>query len=126
MPGILQPMFGAVVILAIAVAFSKNRRAINWTTVTWGLSLQIVFALIVLKTAIGQRVFEAVLPDDAPAADLLRLPRRRPPLGEEQVGIDAEAVGLVLPAAIFIVERVQHVHQGPSPLSRRTDVITTL
>ena len=47
MPGILQPMFGAVVILAIAVAFSKNRRAINWTTVTWGLSLQIVFALIV-------------------------------------------------------------------------------
>ena len=60
MPGILQPMFGAVVILAIAVAFSKNRRAINWTTVTWGLSLQIVFALIVLKTAIGQRVFEAL------------------------------------------------------------------
>ena len=38
-------------------AFSTNRRAINWTTVAWGLSLQIVFALIVLKTAIGQRVF---------------------------------------------------------------------
>ena len=38
-------------------AFSTNRRAINWTTVAWGLGLQIVFALIVLKTAIGQRVF---------------------------------------------------------------------
>jgi CNT family concentrative nucleoside transporter len=60
MIGVVQPLFGAVVILAIAVAFSKNRRAINWTTVAWGLSLQIVFALIVLKTAIGQRVFETL------------------------------------------------------------------
>jgi concentrative nucleoside transporter, CNT family len=60
MIAILQPLFGAVVILAIAVAFSKNRRAINWTTVAWGLSLQIVFALIVLKTMIGQRVFETL------------------------------------------------------------------
>ena len=60
MIGILQPLFGAVVILAIAVAFSNNRRAINWGTVAWGLSLQIVFALIVLKTSAGQRVFETL------------------------------------------------------------------
>ena len=60
MVGILQPLFGAFVILAIAVAFSNNRRAINWSTVAWGLSLQIVFALIVLKTSIGQRVFETL------------------------------------------------------------------
>src|SRR5256886_3216701 len=52
-----SPIFGAIVILAIAVAFSNNRRAINWTTVAWGLSLQVLFALIVLKTAIGQSVF---------------------------------------------------------------------
>jgi concentrative nucleoside transporter, CNT family len=57
MLGILQPLFGAVVILGIAVAFSNNRRAINWSTVAWGLSLQVLFALIVLKTSIGQRVF---------------------------------------------------------------------
>jgi len=57
MPGILQPLFGAIVILGIAVAFSTNRRAIHWPTVAWGLSLQIVFALVVLKTAIGQAVF---------------------------------------------------------------------
>ena len=55
--GILQPVFGAIVILGIAVAFSTNRRAINWATVAWGLSLQVVFAVIVLKTSIGQRVF---------------------------------------------------------------------
>src|SRR5438874_3239565 len=57
MLGVFQPLFGAIVILAIAVAFSTNRRAINWTTVAWGLGLQVVFALIVLKTAIGQTVF---------------------------------------------------------------------
>ena len=60
MIGILQPLFGAIVILAIAVAFSNNRRAINWSTVAWGLSLQIIFALIVLKTSVGQRVFETL------------------------------------------------------------------
>ena len=54
---ILQPIFGALVILGIGYGFSTNRRAINWTTVAWGVSLQVVFAVIVLKTAIGQRVF---------------------------------------------------------------------
>jgi concentrative nucleoside transporter, CNT family len=57
MLGVLQPAFGAVVILGIAVLCSNNRRAINWSTVAWGLSLQVIFALIVLKTSIGQRVF---------------------------------------------------------------------
>src|SRR4051812_8643867 len=57
MLGVLQPVFGAAVILSIAVAFSTNRRAINWTTVAWGLSLQVLFALVVLKTTVGQRVF---------------------------------------------------------------------
>jgi CNT family concentrative nucleoside transporter len=57
MLGVLQPMFGAFVILAIAVAFSNNRRAIRWSTVAWGLGLQIVFAILVLKTSVGQRVF---------------------------------------------------------------------
>jgi CNT family concentrative nucleoside transporter len=53
----LQPVFGAAVILASAYLFSNNRRAINWTTVAWGLGLQLVFALLVLKTSAGQRVF---------------------------------------------------------------------
>jgi CNT family concentrative nucleoside transporter len=57
---VLQPLFGAVVILSIAVLCSKNRRAINWGTVAWGLSLQVIFALIVLKTSVGQRVFSTL------------------------------------------------------------------
>jgi CNT family concentrative nucleoside transporter len=52
-----RPLLGAVVILLIAVACSTNRRAIRWSTVAWGLSLQIVFAIVVLKTSIGQSVF---------------------------------------------------------------------
>jgi CNT family concentrative nucleoside transporter len=57
MLGLLQPLFGAAVILGIAVAFSTNRRAIRWSTVAWGLGLQVVFAIVVLKTDLGQRVF---------------------------------------------------------------------
>jgi concentrative nucleoside transporter, CNT family len=56
----LQPLVGLIVILAIAYAISTNRRAIDLRTVAWGLSLQIVFALVVLKTAVGQRAFEAL------------------------------------------------------------------
>jgi concentrative nucleoside transporter, CNT family len=57
MLGPLQPVLGAVVILVIAYALSTNRRAIRWSTVAWGLGLQIVFAIIVLKTSVGERVF---------------------------------------------------------------------
>jgi CNT family concentrative nucleoside transporter len=52
-----QPLVGAVVILGIAYAFSTDRHAIDLRTVAWGLSLQVVFALIVLKTGVGQQVF---------------------------------------------------------------------
>jgi CNT family concentrative nucleoside transporter len=42
--------------LLLAWIFSTNRRAIRWRTVFWGLALQILFALIVLRSATGQRV----------------------------------------------------------------------
>src|SRR5262245_59187575 len=54
----LQPLTGLIVIMTIAYLFSTNRRAIDLRTVGWGLSLQIVFALIVLKTEIGRMVFQ--------------------------------------------------------------------
>lgn len=55
-----QPLVGALVILGIAYALSKDRRAIDVKTVAWGLALQVVFALIVLKTEVGQRVFQTL------------------------------------------------------------------
>src|SRR5215510_8986848 len=53
----LQPLVGLIVILSIAYTLSTNRRAIDLRTVAWGLGLQILFALIVLKTPQGQLVF---------------------------------------------------------------------
>src|SRR6266540_315149 len=55
-----QPLVGAVVILGIAYAFSTNRRAIDARIVAWGLGLQVLFALVVLKTSVGQRVFSTL------------------------------------------------------------------
>jgi CNT family concentrative nucleoside transporter len=54
----LQPLVGLIVILSIAYAISTNRRAIDLRTVAWGLALQILFALLVLKTPQGQLVFK--------------------------------------------------------------------
>jgi len=42
-------LIGFVVILAIAIGLSNNRRAIRWQTVMWGLILQILTAIAVLK-----------------------------------------------------------------------------
>jgi CNT family concentrative nucleoside transporter len=47
------PILGMLVILAAAVLLSKNRRAIPWRTVGWGLALQILVALFVLRTSMG-------------------------------------------------------------------------
>ena len=55
-----QAFTGLFVILGIAYAFSTNRRAIDRRTVAWGLGLQILFALFVLKTDVGRRIFTAL------------------------------------------------------------------
>jgi CNT family concentrative nucleoside transporter len=56
----LQPLFGLMLIAAIALAWSTNRRAIRLRTVAWGFGLQILFAIIVLKTGVGQLTFQVL------------------------------------------------------------------
>ena len=56
----LFSLFGIAVILAIAWALSTDRKAIRGRTILWGLGLQLVLALFVLKTPIGQEVFSWV------------------------------------------------------------------
>jgi concentrative nucleoside transporter, CNT family len=51
-------ILGLLTMLGLAYAFSTNRRAINKKTVAWGLGLQIVFAIFVLKSSIGQTLFQ--------------------------------------------------------------------
>ena len=53
-------VLGLLTMLFLAWVFSTNRRAIRWRTVMWGLGLQIVFAIIVIKGPIGRRLLAAV------------------------------------------------------------------
>jgi CNT family concentrative nucleoside transporter len=52
-------LLGIAVILITAWLFSTNRRAIQPRVILWGLSLQFVFAVLVLKTSFG-KIFEAI------------------------------------------------------------------
>ena len=51
---------GILVLLCIALAMSNNRKAISWQLVAWGLGIQILFAIIILKTPLGVPFFGAI------------------------------------------------------------------
>lgn len=55
----VQSLTGLCVLLAIAFAWSSDRSAIDRKTVAWGLGLQIVIALVVLRTTPGREAFAA-------------------------------------------------------------------
>jgi concentrative nucleoside transporter, CNT family len=52
------PLLGIVVILGTAALFSTNRGAISFRVVGWGLGLQLLIALFVLRTRIGYSVLD--------------------------------------------------------------------
>jgi len=59
--GVLQRctgVLGIVVLLGIAFALSQNRRKVPWRLVAWGMGLQLVFALLILRTTPGRVVFQ--------------------------------------------------------------------
>ncbi len=65
-------LLGFVVILGIAIGLSNNRRAIRWKTVGWGLLLQILVAITVLKgTLIATTLAPIALPMSREAAGVL-------------------------------------------------------
>ena len=51
-------ILGIFTLLAIAYAISNNRKKINYRLVVWGLSIQIIFALIILKSPFGKSLFK--------------------------------------------------------------------
>lgn len=57
--GTYRGILGLLTMLGLAFAFSTNRGAIRVKTVVWGLSLQIVFAVFVLRIDYGRRMFQA-------------------------------------------------------------------
>src|SRR6202051_1663481 len=58
MMGRFTGILGLLTMLGLAYAFSTNRRAIRLKTVAWGLGLQLVFAVFVLRVETGRRVFQ--------------------------------------------------------------------
>ena len=52
-----QGILGVFTLLAIAYGMSNNRTKINFRTVYWGLGLQFIFAVFILKTPIGKPIF---------------------------------------------------------------------
>jgi CNT family concentrative nucleoside transporter len=56
----LTGILGLIVILGIGIALSRNRRAISWRVVAWGVGLQAAFAIFVLRVPIGQKIFTAL------------------------------------------------------------------
>jgi CNT family concentrative nucleoside transporter len=53
-------LLGLAVFLVICWLLSTDRRAIRWRTVAWGLSLQLLFAVLVIKWSFGQQILHTV------------------------------------------------------------------
>ena len=51
---------GFLAMIAIAWAFSMDRRRVPWRTVAWGAALQLALGLLLLKTFVGQLFFEGM------------------------------------------------------------------
>src|SRR5437660_5850341 len=56
----LTGVLGIAFILGLGFALSRNRRAISRRVVAWGLGLQLVFAIFVLRVPFGQTLFAAL------------------------------------------------------------------
>lgn len=55
----LRGLAGVVLLTACAWALSVNRRRVPWRIVLWGLGLQFIFALLILRTPFGAGIFAA-------------------------------------------------------------------
>ena len=56
----LQSFFGIFLLLGVAWGLSNDRTAIPWRIIGWGLSLQFIFAVLVLKTGPGKKLFRVL------------------------------------------------------------------
>jgi len=56
----LRSILGVIMLIGVAWALSNNRAKIPWRLVAWGLGLQLVFALFILKTPVGADIFAAL------------------------------------------------------------------
>ena len=55
-----RSLVGLLLLLGLAWGVSTNRRKIAWRIIIWGMALQLVFALFILKTPIGAIFFDTM------------------------------------------------------------------
>ncbi|MEG4968781.1 NupC/NupG family nucleoside CNT transporter [Microcoleus sp. B6-A1] len=54
----LISVLGLAIFVGLSYVFSVDRRAVKWPPVLWGIALQLIFAILILKTAPGLAVFK--------------------------------------------------------------------
>jgi CNT family concentrative nucleoside transporter len=54
----LISLLGLGFFVGISYLFSVNRKAVRWQPVLWGIALQLILALIILKTTPGLALFK--------------------------------------------------------------------
>ena len=60
LPERLRSLVGLVALTLIAWLLSMDRKRVPWRVVIWGISLQLVFAVFILKTPVGARIFDTM------------------------------------------------------------------
>jgi len=103
-PQRLTGIFGIALILAIGFALSRNRGAISRRVVAWGVGLQLVFAVFVLRVPFGQTLFSGL--GDAVKA-ILSFSYKGSEFVFGEIGKQQSSLGVVfafqvLPAIIFV------------------------
>src|SRR5205823_5933240 len=103
-PQRLTGIFGIALILAIGFALSRNRGAISGRVVAWGVGLQLVFAVFVLRVPFGQTLFSGL--GDAVKA-ILSFSYKGSEFVFGEIGKQQSSLGVVfafqvLPAIIFV------------------------
>ena len=56
----LRSVLGLLVLTGLAWLMSVDRARVPWRVVAWGISLQLLFALFILKTPVGVSIFETM------------------------------------------------------------------
>jgi len=100
----LSGLLGIFAILAIGVVLSRDRKAIRWSTVAWGLGLQVAFAIFVLRVPAGQQAFDAM---GKAVTTVLHYSYEGTKFVFGELGVENSKVGFVfafqiLPAIIFV------------------------
>ncbi|MFN4146860.1 MAG: NupC/NupG family nucleoside CNT transporter [Runella sp.] len=112
-------LIGIVLILGIAYALSNNRKAINYRTVGVGLALQFGLAVFILKTSIGQAIFDwlgrgvqKVLGFSDRGAEFVFSPLVKPSVLREAFGTGNDFIFFfsIIPTIIFVAVLVNMLY----------------